>query len=275
MTSPPHIKWLNEGGKKLKTAAGKEIRVLEFQHKKDAAVMSAWAKHFREHYCLDKVLDEAREGTGLSRKQYLEQFVFPNHCPPGPSTRAGDFAEILVADFFEYLEGWSVPRTRYRLKPVPNESTKGTDVLAFQLSKKTDLDKKKYSPDDALMSVEVKAQFSGKKATARLQDAVDDSVKDQFRKALSLNAAKRRLQSDGDRTNVKLVQRFQNLADRPYQARYMAAAFHCTSNYQDSAVIGVDITKHPEKQHLTLLLVKGSTMMELVNQLYEVAADEA
>jgi hypothetical protein len=37
----------------------------------------------------------------------------------------------------------------------------------------------------------------------------------------------------------------------------------------------VDITKHPEKQHLTLLLVKGSTMMELVNQLYEVAADEA
>jgi hypothetical protein len=28
------------------------------------------------------------------------------------------------------------------------------------------------------MSVEVKAQFSGKKATARLQDAVDDSVKD-------------------------------------------------------------------------------------------------
>jgi hypothetical protein len=181
----------------------------------------------------------------------------------------------LVADYLEYLEGWSVPRTRYRLKPVPNESTKGTDILAFQLSKKTDLDKRKYSAEDVLMSVEVKAQFSGKKATARLQEAVNHSAKDQFRKALSLNAAKRRLQSDGDGANVKLIERFQNLADRPYQARYTAAAFHCTSNYQNSAVTGVDISKHPEKEHLTLLLVKGSTMMELVNQLYEVAANEA
>jgi hypothetical protein len=86
---------------------------------------------------------------------------------------------------------------------------------------------------------------------------------------------RRRCISSGDRTNVNLVERFQNLADRPYQARYTAAAFHCTSNYQDSAVTGVDITKRPEKQHLALLLVKGSTTMELVNQLYEVAADEA
>jgi|ERR1019366_3994529 hypothetical protein len=113
MTSPAHIKWLNDSGKKLKTTAGQEIRLLEFQHTDDATIISAWAKYFREHYCLDKVLDEAREETGLSRKQYLEQFVFPNHCPPGPSTRAGDFAEMLVADYFEYLQGWTVPRTRY------------------------------------------------------------------------------------------------------------------------------------------------------------------
>ena len=214
MTSPPHITWLKDTGKTLTTTAGQEIRVVEFKHTKDATILSSWAKHFREHYCLDKVLDEARKGTGLSRKEYLEQLVFPGKDgAPGPSTRVGDFAEILVADYFEYVQEWRVPRTRYRLKAIPNESTKGTDILAFRLMKKTDLDKKVYSPQDVLMSVEVKAQFSGDKVTPRLQDAVHDSAKDQFRKALSLNAMKRRLQADADLTNVKLVERFQNLAE--------------------------------------------------------------
>ena len=276
MTSPPHIAWLKDSGKTLTTIGGQEIRVLEFEHTADVAILSTWAKHFREHYCLDTVLDQARQGTGLSRKQYLEQFVFPgNDTAPGPSTRAGDFAEVLVADYFEYVQGWRVPRTRYRLKAIPNESTKGTDVLAFRLTKKTDLDKKVYSAQDVLMSVEVKAQFSGNKATPRLQDAVHDSAKDQFRKALSLNAMKRRLQADEDHANVKLVERFQNLADRPYRAQYTATAFHCKSNYKDSAVTDVDVSKHPEKKNLSLLLVKGSTMMQLVNRLYEVAANEA
>jgi hypothetical protein len=276
MTPPLHISWLKDTGKTLTTASGQEIHVLEFEHTDDAAILTAWAKHFREHYCLDKILDDAREGTGLSRKEYLEQLVFPSKDQaPGPSTRAGDFAEILVADYFEYLQGWRVPRTRYRLKSISNESTKGTDILAFRLAKKTDLEKEIYSPQDILMSVEVKAQFSGKKAKKRLQDAVDDSVKDQYRKALSLNAMKMRLQLDADFPNVKLVERFQNLADRPYKAQFTATAFHCTSNYEDSAVNEVDVDQHPEKKHLSLLLVKGCTMMQLVNQLYKVAANEA
>src|SRR5438067_315264 len=140
MTSPPHIAWLKDSDKTLTTTGGQEVRVLEFKHTEDVTILSAWAKHFREHYCLDKVLDEAREGTGLSRKEYLEQLVFPGKdLAPGPSTRVGDFAEILVADYFEYVQEWRVPRTRYRLKAIPNESTKGTDILAFRLTKKTDL----------------------------------------------------------------------------------------------------------------------------------------
>ncbi len=243
----------------------------------DKTILSAWAKHFREHYCLDKVLDEARAGTGLSRKQYLEQLVFPGKdVAPGPSTRAGDFAEILVADYFEYVQDWHVPRTRYRLKASPNESTKGTDILAFQLTKKTNSNGKvSHSPQDILMSVEVKAQFSGKKAAERLQEAVDHSAKDQFRKAMSLNAMKMRLRAEGDLAKVNLVERFQDLADKPYRSQYAAAAFHCTSNYAESAVSEVDVSKHPGKKNLSLLLVTGNTMMKLVNRLYEVAANEA
>ena len=155
MNKPPHIAWLKDSGKTLTTTAGQKIRVLEFAHREDKTILSSWARHFREHYCLDKVLDEARAGTGLSRKQYLEQLVFPGKdVAPGPSTRAGDFAEILVADYFEYVQDWHVPRTRYRPKASPNESTKGTDILAFQLSKNTNTNGKVlHSPQDVLMSV--------------------------------------------------------------------------------------------------------------------------
>lgn len=276
MTSPPHTSWLEDTGQPLTTASGDQVQVLEFAHAADPNILKAWAKHFREHYCLDSALDEAREGTGLSREDYLKQLVFPDQTvAPGPSTRAGDFAEILVADYFEYVQGWKVPRTRYRMKSSANESTKGTDVLAFRLTTKTDLKKRVYSPQDVLMCVEVKAQFSGRKAQPRLQHAIDDSAKDQFRKAMSLNAMKRRLQADADKASVELVERFQNLADRPYQARYTAAAFHCLSNFSDSAVTQSKTDGHPEKKRLSLLLIKGSSMMQLVNQLYEVAAHEA
>jgi hypothetical protein len=276
MTSPPHISWLKDTGQPITTASGDSVQVLEFAHVADPSILKTWAKHFREHYCLDSALDEAREGTGLSRGNYLKQLVFPDQAvAPGPSTRAGDFAEILVADYFEYVQSWKVPRTRYRMKSSANESTKGTDVLAFRLAAKTDLTKGVYSPQDVLMCIEVKAQFSGRRAHPRLQHAIDDSAKDQFRKAMSLNAMKRRLQADADEAGVELVERFQNLADRPYQARYTAAAFHCLSNFSDSAVTQSKTDGHPEKKKLSLLLVKGSSMMQLVNQLYEVAAHEA
>jgi len=183
-TVPSHIGLLYDTGQRVTTPEGRQVVVLGLKHLEDGAVLSAWAKHFREHYQLDAALDEARDGTGLSRKDYLGQLVFPDKTSaPGPSIRAGDFAEILVADYFEYTLHWRVPRTRYRAKAVPNESVKGSDFLAFGITTGTDLHGQRYSADDVLMSVEVKAQFSGASAKPRLQNAVDDSAKDRLRRA--------------------------------------------------------------------------------------------
>ena len=88
MASPPHISWLKDTGQTLSTAKGEKVQILEFNHTSDKTILSGWAKHFREHYCFDEVLDEACEGTGLSRKDYLTQLVFPDKAAaPGPSTR--------------------------------------------------------------------------------------------------------------------------------------------------------------------------------------------
>jgi len=273
---PTHIAWLQDTGRRAKTPDGREVPILEIRHLEEPAILSAWARHFREHYYLDEALDEARDGTGLSRKDFLLQFAFPhNQTAPGPSIRAGDFAEILVADYFEYVLNWRVPRTRYRAKAIPNESTKGTDFLAFGISPTTDLASEKYSSDDVLMSVEVKAQFSGSKTKNRLQDAIDDSAKDQLRRAYTLNAMKQRLRLDKNNDGVVMVRRFQNPVDHPFKNQYTATAVYCDSLYDESTAVNISVAAHPDHQNLDLLVLKGSQMMTLVHHLYEVAADEA
>ena len=200
-----HTKWLVDTGRRLKTVDGKEVKVLEFRHEKDEAVLSAWAKHFRNHYCFDTEIDYWRRGYKCSRGEYLNTIKFPDpKNAPGPSIRAGDFGEVLVADFLQYMGEYRVPRTRYGDKTIRNESTKGSDIIGFQIIKEGEA-----SQEDKLAIFEAKAQFSGKKAKARLQDAVDGSAKDIARKAESLNAIKQRLhgRNELDDRNVSMTLR--------------------------------------------------------------------
>ncbi len=265
-----HIKWLKKDGK-LTTADGRTVTVFEFSHKDDDKILSAWAKHFRNHYCLDTEIDVLRKGTKHSRASYLAKIKFPDKSAGfGPSIRAGDFAEILIADYLEYILDFWVPRTRYGDKSIRNESTKGCDIIGFKFFRKS-----KESPKDMLALFEAKAQFSGRKIKPRLQDAVNDSGKDQLKKAVSLNATKQRLLRNGQMDDAETVERFQNIEDRPYKELSGAAALFCTSVYDEATIAKTMANSHPNAGNLLLVVVRGEDMMALVHDLYKRAADEA
>ena len=266
-----HTKWLVDTGERLKTADGKEVEVWEFHHENDEAVLSAWAKHFRNHYCFDSEIDYWRRGYKYSRSEYLDTIKFPDpKNAPGPSIRAGDFGEILVADFLEYLHKYWVPRTRYGDKTIRNESTKGTDIIGFHI-----VEDGKASSRDELAIFEAKAQFSGKKGKARLQNAVDDSAKDITRKAFSLNAIKRRLHSQNKLADAEKIERFQNVVDHPYKEVYGAVALFENLLFDDNLTSTTDASSHPHSDDLALVVIKGNQMMALVHELYRRAANEA
>ena len=127
-----HIKWLVNTGETLTTANDKTVEIWEFRHEENAEVLSAWAKHFRNHYCLDSEIDYYRRGYNQTRAEYLNNIKFPDSSvAPGPSIRAGDFGEVLVADYLQYILGYWVPRTRYADKTIRNESTKGCDIIGM------------------------------------------------------------------------------------------------------------------------------------------------
>ena len=267
-----HIKWLVDTEERLETADHNVVEVWEFQYNPDDdEIMSAWAKHFRNHYCLDSSIDVLRDGTGQSRGEYLENIIFPDpNNPPGPSIRSGDFGEILVADFLEFILGNWVPRTRYGSKDVRNESTKGCDIIGFKFLKDND-----ESPKDTMTIFEVKAQLTRIGNIHGLQVAISDSAKDQSRKAESLNAIKQRLIGKQSTEDASRIARFQNPEDNPYREISGAAALFSSAQHDPDLINACNANNHPNQKNLKLLVIHGEDMMPLVHDLYRRAANEA
>jgi hypothetical protein len=274
-TTKSHTAWLKLTKSNLKTVDGIAVKVFELNIDNDNdPALKGWAKHFREHYCLDSQIDRLRRGTNKSRTEYMTDMVFPDKSDDfGPATRSGDFAEILIADLLESQFGFWVPRTRYDDKLVRNESPKGTDVLGFKFG---GAGPSKPSRGDTLISFESKAQLSGKKAKARLQDAVDDSTKDVYRISESLNAMKRRLIARQDEDGADQVERFQDGLEVPYIRISGAAAIFCSTVY-DAAHVSktTDCSEHENLSNLMLVVVHSDALMKFVHYLYERAAIEA
>ena len=267
---PPHIGWLNDTGQHIKTVDGRYVELWTLDHLDDPAVLTPWAKHFREHYCWDKDLEEEVKGTALTKAEFLQNMKFPSaKTQPGPGTRSGDFGEILIADFMEYVAGCWCPRhTRYQGRDNPNVPTSGSDVLAFKFANSTG-----QSPNDELHVVEVKASLRPTSKN-RLQNAIDDSVKDMMREAVSLAALKQRLRRV-DLAQAERVERFQDEADRPFK-RVSTAATVLDADVLATMDLGAaDAGKHPNAAALRLIVVSGPSMMDLVTALYERAANEA
>lgn len=271
-TSPSHLSGLSKCAEPLSTSDGCRIDVWELTVPPDAGYLSGWASTFRQYYCPDAEIDALRAGTGLTRGEYLTQLVFPDKSTaPGPAIRAGDFAELLVSDYVEHLLGYWVPRGKYALKASRDESVKGVDILGFRLTNPS-----ASTPTDTLLAFEVKAQFSGGKYTGRLQTAIDDSSKDYLRRAMTLNATKRRLRQAGEHDKALLVQRFQNLSDHPYIYRSGAAAVLSDTAYDEPLLqSATKVAGHENSANLELIVIRGKELMKLVHALYERAACEA
>ncbi|PJZ79275.1 Hachiman antiphage defense system protein HamA [Leptospira meyeri] len=280
MNIPDHINWLKDTGKRLKTNDGKNIEVWELEYEDKEKVLIDWANHLRNHYCLDCDIDFLRGKK--SKKEYLEDIKFPSNTTSlGPSVKSGDFGEILVADYLEWKLNFWVPRVRWSSKISRDESPKGCDVIGFQL-----INKNKASSRDKLAVFESKAKFS-KPSGNRLQDAINDSAKDPVRIDESLNYIKQKLYEKGKKDDALKVERFQSPVDFPYSELYGAVALLTNEIYDESILAQADTKKiqkslnsptfiiHPNREKLTLIVIKGNQMMDLVYKIYDLAANEA
>ena len=268
--APGYLHHLKQG-ESLTLGAGATCDVWELEVPSDAACLSEWASRFRQTYCPDSDLDILREGTGKSRAEYLLELVFPDKsAAPGPAVRAGDFAELLVSDFVEFMLGYWVPRGKYAEKGSRDESVKGVDIVGFKCPSP-----EQPKSTDEMLTFEVKAQLSGGKYSGRLQVAVNDSGKDYLRAGETLAAMKRRMHLAGQEAPMLVVQRFQNAVDRPYRLLSGAAAILSDGAFDADGIKATITAKHNNAGNLRLIAVKGKDLMTLTHALYQRAADEA
>lgn len=270
MPKPKHIAWLSDTGKRVKSACGRSIEIWSLAPKKEADVLSSWARHFRQHYCSDADLPMLIKGTGKTASEYLRTVLFPDaKTAPGPSVRSGDFSEILIADYVEYFLGYWCPRElRYQGRWNRNVSTNGCDIVGLKF------DVQGKAAMDELVVFEVKAGLAKSKAN-HLQDAIDDSIKDRLREAMTLNAMKQRLLTRGDKDGVAMVARFQDEVDKPFVRTSGAAAVLDNDVFAGADLATTDASQHPNAARMRLVVVRGPSLMDLVHALYERAADEA
>lgn len=271
VAAPPHIAWLKDTGERRQTVCGREIVIWELNYGDDEAALSAWAAHFRHHYCADADLAALAAGTGKSHADFLKTILFPDEkTAPGPSLRSGDFGEILVADFIEFILGYWCPRElRYQDRWNRQDSTKGCDIVGIRYV----LPQGDHANDE-LYVFESKSGLSPTNKN-RLQDAVTDSMKDHLREAMTLNAMKQRLLVRGQADQVRLIQRFQNESERPFRRINGAAAVLDLNVFATTNLEATDTTGHQNADNLRLLVIRGPSLMNLVHALYERAANEA
>ena len=120
MAGPDHVAWLTDTGEVIETADGREAEIWILQHADDPAILSAWATHYRQHYCRDEDLPDLIADTGLSNADFLTSIKFPDAvAAPGPSTRAGDFGEILARQVGNGVEHMRIAKTAMCLLTAP------------------------------------------------------------------------------------------------------------------------------------------------------------
>lgn len=265
-----HMKWLCQENIVM-TSDGKEVVIYNFNHIPDKTILKNWAHHFRNYYCIDEMVDLLRNGTKKTRNEYFRDIKFPDKDHPlGRSTRVGDFSEILVADYMQFMLNYWIPdRDKYSRKKNRNMSLPGCDIIGIYCQNST----KKI--DDVLCCCEVKGKYSGKSDNGRLEKAINDSAEDALKVAVELSSIKQRFLEQHNTNDALKIERFQNINDNPYTEKYISAAVLDSSIYDEHKIKGINTANYDKRNASSFMIIKISNFKQLINDLYESAANEA
>ena len=249
---------------------GNEIQVYKLDKGLlDDSILSDWASGLRDYYVEECLLESLVKGTGLTQKEFLEKNIFPNPLNKlGASTMSGEFGEILVYDYINFVLKHYITRTRYLEKVNPNMPVPGSDVIGYQVK---NIDKP--SSVDHLIVAEVKTHSSKtgnkkKLCEETVREAIKHSVKDIVRLGESLNAEKRRLLNRQRLEEAKIVERFQNKTDNPFIIDFFAVAVLDSDLYSDQVVLDLVNSQHENVKSTSILIIHSKELLSFLRDLY-------
>ena len=253
------------------SSRGEEIQVYKFNTELlDDNSLNNWALGLRYNYIEKDLLELAISGTGLTKKEYLEKMIFPNpEVSQGAATMSGEFGELLVYDYINYVLEYYVPRVRYFNKVNPDMPVPGSDVIGYKMENYN-----KGSKNDKLLVAEVKTRstISGNKTTAiteTITKAIQGASKDRVRVGESLNAEKSKLLTIGRFREAKIVERFQNKTDNPYNLDFFAVAVMDNELYSEQLILDVINNQNENIKFTNILIIHSKELKSFLRDLYK------
>ena len=235
----------------------------------DEDSLNNWASGLRNNYVEENLLDSLVSGTGLTKKEFLEKNIFPDYqSKQGAATMSGEFGEILVYDYINFVLEYYITRTRYLEKVNPNMPISGSDVIGYKVDNIN-----KPSESDQLIVAEVKtcSSKSGNKNALcfnTVKKAIEDSIKDRVRIAESLNAEKRRLLNRFRSEEAKIVERFQNKTDNPFKLDFFAVAILDNELYSEQVILDLVNSQHEIINFTKILIIYSKELKCFLRDLY-------
>lgn len=254
----------------IASSSGDEVQVYRLNNELlDDDSLNNWASGLRDNYVEEILLESLAKGTGLTQKEFLEKNIFPRHQNKlGASTMSGEFGEILVYDYINFVLKHYITRTRYLEKVNPDMPVPGSDVIGYKVNNVN-----KPSKSDHLIIAEVKTRSSktGNKNSLcekTVKDAIEHSIKDRVRIGESLNAEKRRLLNRSRNNEAKIVERFQNKTDNPFILDFFAVAVLDNELYSDQVVLDVVNSQHENIKSTNVLIIHSKELKIFLRDLY-------
>ena len=265
MNRPEYIKWLiEEAGVVFED--GIPLNCYKLDYCSDEEVFNDWALHLRRHYTFDEELEESLALHKITAAEYLRKFVIPQKDEGfGPAARSSDITEILIADLFQFVLHYTVPRCKQHNRSGKTQSEHGTDILAYKFER----DDKKPKASDELLAIEVKSGISDDSYNP-IGNAVRDSQEyDEHRHALTLDYYRKKLKYMSNYEQSKEIARFQQKTEFPYKTTYVGAGIVSKTDIENSVLIGVTGESLRLRSDNKVFLVHGTKLMELTHEIFE------
>lgn len=263
MEAPRYVKWLVEESD-VTLSDGTHLSCYRIEHTKDEDVLNDWAVHLRRHYESDESLSDSVAALGISKSDYLREYVLPGTQNLAAACRSGDFTEILVSDLLEFVHHYKVPRCKQQNRANKDRSTQGTDIIGYHYAN-TD---GRPSTNDELIAAEVKGILSSGTYEV-LKKAAIDSQKDEFRLATTLNFYRKQLILIGNSEEALRVTRFLKKSEVQFQLRYFGVGVTSISQIKDNIISDYSKDDLMISTGHEVFFIHGESLMALAHDLYE------
>lgn len=145
-----------------------------------------------------------------------------------------------------------------------NNSEHGTDVIAYKFHKED----KTPNKNDELIAAEVKGTLS-KAGYESLENAITDSVKDEYRLSRTIDYCRKRLKELRKENEAHDITRFLMKAENDYRIIYTAAGISSQEVVDPIIELSVSGEELYIRQGQKIFFLHGKKLMELTHKIYE------